>query len=370
MPHRLFSAYQDLIASGGIEPEPSQLAAVRALQRLADVLEAQQRSHWPILGGLWRRQANTPRGIYLCGPVGRGKTMLMDLFCRNLAIRAKRRLHFDAFMDEAHGAIEQARQASTGDPIPLAARTLANRGLLLCIDEFQVNDIADAMIIGRLFEHLLALGVVLVATSNIAPQDLYPDGINRQLFLPFVGLLLEHVNVLALSARRDYRLAKLAGRPLYFTPVDAAATAALGAAWNLMTNSAVGEPRMLHIKGHTLTIPRAAEGTAWMSFNELCGAALGAADYRALASGIHTLILEGIPMLTPEQRNEARRLILLVDTLYDQRRRLIVSAAAEPHALFPLGDGSEAFGRTASRLVEMRSQDYLEAAQSTSGSPT
>jgi cell division protein ZapE len=360
MPQSLLSAYQDLIASGAIEPEASQAAAVDALQRLADALAANQRG---TLASLWSRPAAV-RGLYLTGPVGRGKTMLMDLFFRSVGGKIKRRLHFDAFMGEAHAAIEAARAKTPGDPIPLAARALAEPGALLCIDEFQVNDIADAMIIGRLYEQLVAAGVTLVATSNTLPAKLYPDGINRPLFLPFVALLQKHVDVIELSARRDYRMSKLAGRPLYFTPADAAAHDALEASWVLLTNNVDGAPHTLDIKGRKLTIPRAADGTAWIGFDALCGAALGAADYRALALHFHTLILEGIPILTPDHRNEARRLILLIDVLYDERRHLIASAAAEPHQLYPQGDGHEAFGRTASRLVEMRSQDYLDASPS------
>ena len=357
MPHRLSKTYNALLAAGTLAPEPSQAAAVAALQALSDTLEATQ---WPRFAGFWARRT-APRGIYLAGAVGRGKTMLMDLFFRSVAVKLKRRLHFDAFMAEAHAAIEAARAKTPGDPIPLAARALAEPGALLCVDEFQVNDIADAMIIGRLFEQLFSAGVTLVATSNTLPDNLYPDGINRPLFLPFVALLQRHVDVVELTARRDYRMSSLAGRPLYFTPADSEAHLHLEASWDLLTNAATGAPQTLDIKGHTLTIPRAADGTAWISFDALCGQPLGAADYRALALAFHTLILEGIPRLSPERRNEARRLILLIDVLYDERRRLIASAAAEPDALYPQGDGHEAFGRTASRLVEMRSQDYLDA---------
>ena len=357
MPQRLSKAYNDLLAAGTLSPEPSQAAALAALQRLSIALQANER---PGFASLWTRRTS-PCGLYLVGPVGRGKTMLMDLFFRTVAIKQKRRLHFDAFMGEAHAAIDVARSKSAGDPIPLAARALAAPDQLLCIDEFQVNDIADAMIIGRLYEQLLGLGVTLVATSNTPPHNLYPDGINRALFLPFVALLEAHVDVVELSARRDYRMSKLAGRPLYFTPANSGAHAALEESWALLTNGATGAPRLFEVKGHTLTVPRAAEGTAWMTFDALCGQPLGAADYRTLALNFHTLILEDIPIFSADKRNEARRLILLIDVLYDERRNLIASAAAEPDALYRQGDGSEAFGRTASRLVEMRSQDYLDA---------
>ena len=362
MKNRLISTYEALLAGGTIAPDAAQSTAVSALQRLADTLERYRpNSAFGSFLGFGRRDA--PTGLYIYGAVGRGKTMLMDLFFRNLAIKSKRRLHFDAFMAEAHAAIETAREAGTGDPIPGAARAIARKGLLICLDEFQVNDIADAMILSRLFEALFAEGAVLITTSNTAPNDLYRDGLNRPLFLPFVRLLTERTATLELLSAQDYRMRKLMGRRLYFTPADAVAAAGLTEAWSLLTGGADGSPRSLDVQGHKLRIPRAAEGTAWMTFAELCGQPLWAADYRALAANFHTLILESIPVLSPEQRNEARRFILLIDALYDLRIRLIASAAAEPGALYPQGDGAEAFGRTASRLVEMRSQDYLEASR-------
>ena len=361
MTQRLIAAYQKLLAAGTIEPEPSQQIAVTRLQTLARELASDRSGFWPTLSGLWGRRASShPRGVYLHGAVGRGKTMLMDLFFREAGLPNKRRLHFDAFMTEAHAAIETARRNGTGDPIPAAARKLIGRSLLICIDEFQINDIADAMIVGRLFEQVFAAGVVLVATSNTPPADLYPDGINRLLFLPFVSMLLKHVDLVELTGRRDYRLSKLIGRQLYFAPADAAATAALGQVWALLTGNVTGAPYTLDVGGHKLTVPRSADGTAWTSFNDLCAKPLGASDYRALARAFHTLILQDVPVLGPAQRNEARRFITLIDALYDQRRRLIVSAAAEPDALYPAGDGAETFRRTASRLAEMRSEDYLE----------
>ena len=360
MKNRLISAYEALLADGTITPDAAQAAAVAQLKALAASLE---RYHpQSVLGAFFGLgPAEAPRGLYIHGAVGRGKTMLMDLFFRSVAFKSKRRLHFDAFMAGAHGAIGVARETGTGDPIPVAACAIARKGLLICLDEFQVNDIADAMILSRLFEALFELGAILVTTSNTAPDNLYKDGLNRPLFLPFVSLLKQRTATLELHSAQDYRMRKLMGRKLYFAPADAVAQAGLTEAWNLLTGGAEGSPRTLDVQGHKLTIPRAAEGTAWMTFAELCGQPLGAADYRALAATFHTLILEAIPVLSPEQRNEARRFTLLIDTLYDQRIRLIASAAAGPAALYPQGDGAEAFGRTASRLVEMRSQDYLEA---------
>ena len=361
-------AYRDLLIARAILPDPGQEAAAHALQALAHRLEERDRRR-DGLGGYFRRQEPAPRGLYLAGPVGRGKTMLMDLFVQRVAVRHKQRLHFDAFMSALHAAIDEARRGSRGDPIAPAVAALTPRNSLLCIDEFQVADIADAMILARVHEQLLARGVTLVATSNTAPEGLYKDGINRQLFLPFIERLLATADVIALGGPHDYRLAKLAGRPLYFTPLGPSADAALERAWDLMVEHEPARAAHVDVNGRKLSIARAAAGTAYMSFDELCARALGAPDYRAIAGAFHTLILANIPVLTPERRNEARRFTLLVDALYDMRRRLIASAAAEPDAIYPAGDGSEAFGRTASRLVEMRSADYLEAASAAAPAP-
>ena len=362
MQNRLISAYEALLTTGAIVPDTAQARASALLQRLANALE-QVRPRTVASALLRLRPEPVPRGLYVYGAVGRGKTMLMDLFFRNVAFKSKRRLHFDAFMQEAHAAIATARAATKGDPMPVAAKAIADQGRLLCLDEFQVNDIADAMILSRLFQSLFANGAILVATSNTAPSELYLDGINRSLFLPFVEALQQRCSVFELLSSNDYRLRKLMGRKLYFTPADAAAKTAIDEVWAVLTASARGTPRTLDVRGHKLTISCAAEGTARMTFADLCGRTLGAADYQALAATVHTLILEDVPILRAEQRNEARRLITLIDTLYDQHIRLIVSADAEPDALYPRGDGSETFRRTASRLVEMRSQDYLEVSR-------
>jgi len=352
----LAQAYHGLIRSGGLRPDPAQASAVEASGRLSGAL----RAYRP--GSLLRLFAQpTPRGIYLHGKVGRGKSMLMDLFFAQERFPSKRRLHFDAFMAEAHAAIEAARAGGLGDPMPRAARTLAARGLLLCLDEFQVNDIADAMILSRLFARLFERGLVLVTTSNTAPDDLYRDGLNRQLFLPFVDLLKQHTDILEVAAARDYRLDKLMGHCLYFSPLGKAADAGLQDAWEMLTGGSPPQRKVLEVAGRKLQLPRTASGTAWLSFAELCERPLGATDYRAIAAAFHSIILEGIPVLGPERRNEARRFITLIDALYDARSHLIASAEAEPTALYVLGDGLSAFGRTASRLIEMRSRDYLEA---------
>jgi len=353
----LLKAYRALLASGAAQPDPAQAEAVSELVGLARALAAYRpASLLRFLG----QGADAPRGLYLHGKVGRGKSMLMDLFFAHAPFTSKRRLHFDAFMAEAHAAIEAARATGNGDPMPGAAKALADKGLLLCLDEFQVNDIADAMILSRLFARLFERGLVLVTTSNTAPDNLYRDGLNRQLFLPFVEVLKQHTDVLEIAAARDYRLDKLMGQPLYFAPLDAAAQSALDDTWRMLTGDAPPTPKTLEVAGRKLVIPRASGGTAWLSFDELCARPLGAADYRAIAAALHTVILEGIPVLGPDKRNEARRFITLIDALYDARTHLIASAAAEPDALYTTGDGAEAFQRTASRLMEMRSRDYLE----------
>ena len=358
----LTSAYRELLASGAARSDRAQRDAVAALERLSAGLSGY---HPGSLLRLIGHAKPAPRGVYLHGRVGGGKTMLMDLLFASTSFASKRRLHFDAFMAEAHAAIETARDRDLGDPMPEAARLLSEKGLLLCLDEFQVNDIADAMILSRLFRGLFKRGLVLVTTSNSAPDDLYRDGLNRQLFVPFIDLLKLHTDIIEVAAARDYRLDKLMGRQLYVTPLGAAADAVLHETWRMMTGNAQPMHKALDVAGRKLDIARAAGGTVWLSFAELCERPLGAADYRAIARAFHTAILEDIPALGPEKRNEARRFITLVDALYDAKVRLIASAEAEPEALYTSGDGSLAFTRTASRLIEMRSRDYLEAAHPT-----
>ncbi len=263
-------------------------------------------------------------------------------------------------MSEAHELIDRARKADAADPVKIAATGIAAEARLLCLDELELTDIADAMIVGRLFQHLFADGVVLVATSNAAPGDLYRDGLNRQLFVPFIRLIEAHMDVHELEAHHDYRLEKLEGSELYVTPLDARARARLDASFRTLTGHARGEPARLTVKGRSLAVPEAAFGVARFSFADLCEAPLGSLDYRRIARTYHTLIVDEIPLLGPEQRNAARRFVTLIDVLYDNGVGLIASAAAEPHALYPAGDGAEAFARTASRLMEMRSHDYLE----------
>jgi cell division protein ZapE len=353
MADRILQRYRALIANGELAPDTAQDSAVAELQ----ALETQLREYRP--HGLFSKTSEPPKGLYLWGDVGRGKSMLMDLFFHRVPVRAKRRIHFNAFMAETHTLIHDERRRGTGDPISAVARRIARHATLLCFDEFQVTDIADAMILGRLFEQLFAAGVVVVVTSNTPPRRLYEGGLNRQLFLPFIALLERKLDIVELNGPADYRLQRLAEIDTYITPLGFAADAKMNAAWLRLTGTPYGEPKTLIVLGRRLGVPQAAKGVARFSFDDLCGQPLAAADYLEIAHHFHTLLIDNIPVLSPAERNEARRFILLIDTLYDEHVKLVCSAAAPPRTLYPSGDGAEAFRRTTSRLVEMQSEDYL-----------
>jgi cell division protein ZapE len=280
------------------------------------------------------------------------------MFFDCVTLSKKRRVHFYSFMQEVHARIHE-RRAEPGDPIGPVARAIADEAWLLCFDEFQVTDIADAMILGRLFTALFAAGVVVVATSNRAPDELYKDGLNRDRFLPFIALLKERLDVLELEGNRDFRLERFAGRQVYFTPVNDASYRALERAFADLTDNASARRVTLAVQGRDLVVPRAAKGVAWIGFDELCRAALGPADYLALCRNFRSFVVEGIPVLSPAERNEAKRLHMFIDTLYEAHGKLICSAAAPPQELYPEGDGSFEFARTVSRLIEMQSEDYI-----------
>jgi cell division protein ZapE len=370
--------YRELVAAGRLESDPAQVALVATLDALVvslvDYSPAKPPNALERLIGV--RPVAPPRGLYIFGPVGRGKTLLMDLFFEAAPTKAKRRVHFHAFMADVHARIHHWRQrrkvgeVAGEDPIGPVAEDMAAQAWLLCFDEFSVRDIADAMILGRLFAHLFTAGVVIVATSNVAPDDLYKDGLNRALFLPFIALLRERLDICALEARTDFRLEKLARAPVYYCPPDGAAKAALDAAFLRLTGRARGEPMEIALLGRSLTIPEASDGVARFSFDDLCRNPLGASDFLAIAQRFHTVFIDHIRVMSRDQRNEAKRFINLIDTLYDQRVKLIASAEAEPEALFLGDDGYEVFefDRTASRLIEMRSTDYLALAHGHSGS--
>ncbi|RUU51546.1 cell division protein ZapE [Mesorhizobium sp. M2C.T.Ca.TU.002.02.1.1] len=364
--------YDHLVQSGAVERDPAQERIVTALDRLIDEISAKRLAHKSsALGWLFaaKRQPREPvKGLYIHGAVGRGKTMLMDMFFELLPVRRKRRVHFNDFMADVQDRIQKHRQArkegtvKEDDPIPPVARALADQAWVLCFDEFSVTDIADAMILSRLFSALFANGVVLVATSNVAPENLYRDGLNRQLFLPFISLLERNAAVMTLDADKDYRQEKLNRQPVYVTPDDAAAERALDEAWKAMTQGQPTAEVTLTLKGRQLVVPRAAGDAARFSFADLCEKPLGARDYLALAGRFSTVFIDHVPVLGEGKRNEAKRFILLIDTLYDHRMRLVMSAAAPPERLYTAKRGTEVFEfeRTASRLVEMQSRDWLD----------
>ena len=352
--------YRAKVERAEIQPDSAQLLACEKLQVLANRMSDYGRPVRRIpIPFFERRSAEPPLGLYIHGSVGRGKTMLMDLFFEAVRFKNKRRVHFHEFMAEVHELIGEARKTVEGDPIPPVVKKIAKSAGLLCFDELFVSDIADAMILGRLFKGLFEENVVVVATSNAHPQELYKDGLNWQLFLPFVTMLEARMEVMQLAAAKDYRLEKLQGQPLYFTPPGPAAHASMRAAFERLTGQKEGHPAELEVKGRKVKIPEAAMGVARFTFAELCEIPLGPLDYLAIAHAYHTLLIEDIPALTRDKRNEARRFVTLIDTLYDSGICLIASAAAEPDQIYPEGDGAFFFERTASRFIEMRSEAYL-----------
>ncbi|MFP3942675.1 MAG: cell division protein ZapE [Alphaproteobacteria bacterium] len=367
--------YHAALAQDALIYDPAQEEAARRLDALHGALRGyrppEQRSGLLRFGG----RTEPVRGLYICGAAGRGKSMLMDLFFETAPLTAKRRVHFHAFMQEIHEAIagwrrlgdrERRRRLrelglprSTGDdPIPPVARQVSRDVTLLAFDEFQVNDVADAMLLGRLFEALFEDGIVVVATSNTPPDDLYRDGLNRQLFLPFIELLKARMDVFHLDSPNDYRLGRLNGREVYFTPLGPKADRAMNRAWRELTGGEAGTPCTISLKGRTLHVPLMANRMARFSFADLFEKPLGAADYLRLAELFRAVFVDGVPKMDPGMRNEARRFITFVDALYEKRRRLVMSADVPPIELYAEGDGSADFSRAASRLAEMQSAGY------------
>jgi cell division protein ZapE len=367
MASALKAAYDARLAEGAIRPDPAQAAGLAALARLERDLA---RSEPGGLAGLFRKP-ESQRGVYLWGPVGRGKSMLMDLFFETVPVKAKRRTHFHVFMGEIHRLIGAWRNGDAkqrkelfgqnrgDDPIPPVAQAVAEETRLLCFDEFQVTDIADAMILGRLFEALFARGVTLVATSNRPPDDLYKDGINRQLFLPFIDMLKARLELVTVAGGHDYRLDRLRAAGTWFSPNDPDNERSFLALWREMLDGRDEVGATLEVLGRKVVLPHAAGGLVRASFASLCSVALGPNDYVAIAQRFHTVFLQDVPRLTPARREEARRFVILIDALYEARTHLVVLSEAEPGLLYPAGDGAFEFERTASRLQEMRSADWL-----------
>jgi cell division protein ZapE len=365
-------AYRALVADGRLVSDPAQRMAAERLQALWTRLRGYDPPPRPANGTsllsrfLRRKPADgadeaRPNGLYLVGEVGRGKSMLMDLFFAAAQLTRKRRIHFHQFMQDAHARFHRWKRENPDgdDPIPPLADRIAAEAALLCFDEFQVNDIADAMILGRLFAALFDRGVVVVATSNTAPDDLFAGQPGRDAFLPFIALIKQRLDVLVMEAGRDFRRARLRGFATWYVPPDGRAERALDDAFAQLTGNAPPAEERLIVSGRALRVPLAAEGVARFDFSALCGTPLGPGDYLAIATHFHALVLDAVPRLSPENRDEARRFITLIDALYEHRVKLVASAAALPDQLYQRGDGAKAFERTASRLEEMQSQEYL-----------
>ncbi len=371
MPAAITAQYAALVAAGEIERDAAQEDVVARLGRLNERLAmhrlARKSSSLGWLFGQRVEPGQELKGLYIWGEVGRGKTMLMDMFFAACPVQRKRRAHFHQFLLDVHERLNAYRhkvkygETIADDPVHLTADDLAEQAWVLCFDEFHVTDIADAMILGRLFTRMFERGVVVVATSNVEPDELYQDGLNRALFLPFIGLLTQRMEVLRLDARTDFRMEKLIGVKVWHVPADAAADRAIDAAWRRLTGGRDGQALDLVVKGHHLHVPSAAMGVARFGFHDLCEQPYGAIDYLRIAHEFHTVIIDHVPAMTFADRNEAKRFIALIDTFYDAGVKLIASAAAEPGALYQASEGYEVneFKRTVSRLIEMGSIEYL-----------
>ncbi len=352
----VLEAYDRRRSANEIRADAAQLPIVQRLDALNEALAAMPKPGG--LMGFFRKAPEPPRGLYIVGEVGRGKTMLMDLFFAEASVEPKRRVHFHAFMQDVHARLHRARQSQVQDALAPVAKAISSEARLLCLDEMQITDIADAMIVGRLFEGLLAGGTVIVTTSNLAPKDLYRDGLNRQLFLPFIGLIEQRLEAVMLASATDYRLGRVKAHETFLTPLGLETDARLQDLWRRLTDTERGEPMEVDVLGRRLHVPQAAHGCARFFFADLCEKPLGPPDYLALAHNFRTVFVEHIPALNPERRNEAKRFVLMIDTFYDARVRLVASSAQPPEGIYPAGDHAFEFGRTVSRLKEMQSASW------------
>lgn len=374
MAHDPLSLYRSYLEEGSIRADPIQELAAEKLNSLHHALTrytpSADRATWRSRFGLSlfsddvEEGIQAPEGLYLYGQVGRGKSMLMDVFVQTAPVVAKKRVHFHEFLRDFHRELHEWRSSKTKkdiDPIQARVRRLMEESWLLCLDELEVRDIADAMIVGRIFEALFQAGAIVVITSNRAPDDLYKDGLQREKFLPCISLLRQHLDILELTSPTDYRLGRVKGAQVFYAPLGAESDAALTDAFQRLAGGLAPQPASLTVNGRTFTIPQAAGDMARCSFADLCGVPLAAADYLALATQYDSLVLDRVPLLGPHNRNEARRFVMLIDALYEHRTLLILSAAADPHHLYPEGDGAFEFQRTVSRLIEMQSESYIGA---------
>ncbi|TFI58801.1 cell division protein ZapE [Sphingomonas parva] len=365
------ASYEALIAAGELRADQDQCAAAAVLDRVAaELARTRKRGIFARIAG---KGPPAPRGVYLWGGVGRGKSMLMELAYRAIPIERKRRVHFHEFMLEVHERLREERRKEEGDPIPPVARAIAAEARLLAFDEMVINNSADAMILSRLFSHLLDEGVTVITTSNRPPRDLYLGGLNRELFLPFIDLIERELDVVSLNGPTDYRRARLGGFPTWYVPNGPEATEALSAAFFRLTDYPPEDREHVPSEdiplqgGRTLHVPKSLKGVAVFSFRRLCGEPRGAADYLAIARRYHSVIIVGIPRMGPENRNEAARFVTLIDALYEHKVKLLAAADADPAGLYQAGDGAFEFERTVSRLIEMQSEDYLAAGHGEDG---